>query len=100
MTLDDSGWILTKADFWRREVGECSLSGRAKVPDIKENIYSHQGGAIASKFDGLNDCDRRELLDCRLLIYFKVRLLVDCVWRQWCLPFVSSRRRIVTSKCG
>ena len=55
MTLDDSGWIFTKADFWRREVGECSLSGRAKVPDIKENIYSHQGGAIASKFDGLDD---------------------------------------------
>ena len=50
MTLDDSGWILTKADFWRREVGDCSLSRRAKVPDIKENIYSHQGGAIASKF--------------------------------------------------
>ena len=23
MTLDDSGWILTKSDFWRREVGEC-----------------------------------------------------------------------------
>ena len=38
MTLDDSGWILTKADFWRREVGECSLSGRAKVPDIKEAL--------------------------------------------------------------
>ena len=25
MTLDDSGWILTKADFWRREVGECTV---------------------------------------------------------------------------
>ena len=38
MTLDDSGWILTKADFWRREVGECSLSGRTKVPEIKEAL--------------------------------------------------------------
>ena len=53
MTLDDSGWILTKADFWRREVGDCtkadfwrrevgdcSLSRLAKVPDIKENLFS------------------------------------------------------------
>ena len=68
MTLDDSGRIFTKADFWgrevgdctkadfwRREVGDCGLLRLAKVPDIKENIYSHQGGAIASKFDVLND---------------------------------------------
>ena len=86
MTLDDSGWILTKADFWRREVGECSLSGRAKVPDIKENIYSHQGGAIASKFDGLDDVTGGNCWNAGYLSTYKVRFLVECVWRQWCLP--------------
>ena len=39
MTLDDSGWILAKSDFWLREVGECVVrQDELTVPDIKEAL--------------------------------------------------------------
>ena len=54
MTLDDSGWILAKADFWRREDGACVV--RQDELTVSRRRYSDLSSSRrrskASKFGG------------------------------------------------
>ena len=53
---------------------------------ISRRIFTHQGGATASKFDVLNDVTGGNCWNAGYLSTYKVQFLVECVWRQWCLP--------------
>ena len=82
MTLDDSGWILTKADFWWREVGECTVRQDELTVFLRSrrchsDLLSSRRRSKASKLVVCDDVTGGNCWNAGYISTFKVRFLVE-----------------------